>query len=61
VVRTAVEAAVRSAKHPFRNGKVLARVNPYDLIILNGKMPGMNGIEVAFECLTVGYNVHFDI
>ena len=61
MVRTAVETAVRSAKHQFRNGKVLARENPYDFIILDGKMPGMNGIEVAFECLIVGYNVHFHI
>jgi len=60
-VQAVVEAAVRSVKHPFRNGKALARENPYDLMILNGKMPGMNSIRVVFRCLTVGYNVHFEI
>ncbi len=57
MLRAVVEAAVHLVKHPFRNGKVLVRENPYGLIILEWKMPGMNGIEFAFGDLLVGYNV----
>jgi CheY-like chemotaxis protein len=56
-MRAAVGAAVRLVKQLFRNGKVPVKENPYDLIILDWKIPGMSSIEVAFGDLLAGYNV----